>query len=1396
MSAKPQYFETIRERAAKRWAQLESDPELAGPWHQLFKQVQSPRHILSELLQNADDAGATEASVSVKDHWFYFTHNGEDFTQDHFASLCRFGYSNKRALHTIGFRGIGFKSTFSLGGPVELHTPTLSVAFDRQRFTEPKWIEAQAQLEALTQIRVPISDANREREVQKNLAEWLTSPVSLLFFKHIRRLRIEDKEMFWGSLGPGPVPNTEWMALHDDPDHSFLIARSAAEAFPEEALEEIRQERMLGDDQEMDFPPSKVEIVLGAKGRLYVVLPTGVETPLPFACNAPFIQDPARVKIKGPETSPTNRWLLQRVGALAASVMLQWLEDETASLVEKSRAYNLFPDVDREDSSLEGTCAASVETSFDDSLDGRAFLLTDEGALKPTKQSIVVPHELFDIWPAAQVSSLLDEGARPAMCRHISPEDVGRLVHWGVTEEITKERLIAALQSKHLPRPKAWRQLLKLWAYIAPEIIGYNFHIRKKDIRFIPVQGKEVLYSANEVVRLGEKRLLQSEADWNFLAEHLLVLNQNWSRFLTEQRRLAEERKDADAVEEVEAAFAVLKQVGLEDTSDINKVVEQVALDFFAGDSLSLANCVQLAQIAAKLGATAGDAMRFATRDCHLRSADKAILFDQHDSVAELLPPTWGANHILHGDYSKAFTSCGSEDWLRWVSSGRSKLIGFAPLVQKRLPIYGKASLERELLKRGLDDDPSYQYVTQQFVIEDWDFEEEHWRHWASLAKKDATLWPRIVERILSQGEGYWSKAKTAKALHVATTGSTRTLTYDPLLPSWIMKLRDLACLPDTRGFYHKPAELLVRTPSTESLMDVEPFVDGLLDRETTRPILLLLGARDTPTGPDRLLDCLRALARSDRPPVYEVEKWYRRLDQMIDACSTADVANIKKAFANEKIVLTDAGNWVAAPGVFLTPDEEDVPGAALIRSAVRDLMLWRKINIADHPTVDLAIEWLKGLPSGEPLSEDDARRVRALLRRHPARIWMECGHWLNLAREWAPANSLEYALTMQSLTEYSHLHEWVKQKTADLQRLSMETIEAEPFNKLPQLAGRIEDRLYANPLFRGTAVRKAWLTQFGSDLRRIELSEEKDTNRIRALAESLADTKWQVMPGLQIIPYIDGTPAGTPRSSDVAWFEQTLYVEELSKAKLAKLVPDRLGKIFGRTDVAAALNYCFGRSSEDVAEYMEENFTLAAISVDRPQPGAITPVAKDGTADKGEEPSDDQPDNELGNPGVIVEPEDDIEPGADEGERGPEESKTAPTKVAPPPKPAKPGIMERFARVGGFKKDGDDRFYHSDGTWIARSTGDVFPWEKRSAAGDLICRYWPKDHCLDLEPLQLGSDIWGLIDKFPAEYALVLADHDGNALEVSGAKLSGMLKNKELVLFPATYRLVVNHDR
>lgn len=137
MSAKPEYFEPIRKLSAKRWEQLDSDPELAGPWRQLFKQVQSPRHVLSELLQNADDAHATEASVEISDGYFVFSHNGEDFTKEHFASLCGFGYSNKRALHTIGFRGSDLRARSVLANASSFTHPHFPLASIRSGLPNP-----------------------------------------------------------------------------------------------------------------------------------------------------------------------------------------------------------------------------------------------------------------------------------------------------------------------------------------------------------------------------------------------------------------------------------------------------------------------------------------------------------------------------------------------------------------------------------------------------------------------------------------------------------------------------------------------------------------------------------------------------------------------------------------------------------------------------------------------------------------------------------------------------------------------------------------------------------------------------------------------------------------------------------------------------------------------------------------------------------------------------------------------------------------------------------------------------------------------------------------------------------------------------------------------------------
>jgi hypothetical protein len=289
--------------------------------------------------------------------------------------------------------------------------------------------------------------------------------------------------------------------------------------------------------------------------------------------------------------------------------------------------------------------------------------------------------------------------------------------------------------------------------------------------------GKDVLYSATDVVRLGEKKLLQSEDDWEFLAKHFMTLNQNWPRFLAEQRRTAADRKDASAQKTVEAAYAVLDKLGLDDTSDVNRVIDRIAAKFFSQKSISLPGCVQLAQIAAKLGATAGNTFRYATRGKNLRSIKENILFDEDGKLEDLLPEQQQATQLLHPTYIAQFSSCSREEWLRWVSSGRAGLVTFIPLVQKRVNIYGEGRIEQEARKRGLKGDLSYPYATSQFVVEDWDFEDIYWHHWQALAASDDRVWAKVANRVLSQRDVYWKPAKSARLLQIARNGYTQLMT-------------------------------------------------------------------------------------------------------------------------------------------------------------------------------------------------------------------------------------------------------------------------------------------------------------------------------------------------------------------------------------------------------------------------------------------------------------------------------------------------------------------------------------------------------------------------------------------------------------------------------------------
>jgi hypothetical protein len=97
---------------------------------------------LIELLQNADDAGATLFGLHSFQSGFVVGNNGRPFTIHDVEALCRSGSSNKRrGGSTIGYRGIGFKSA-SHDAYTFLAVILLSIFRSRElnKFCEMTWM--------------------------------------------------------------------------------------------------------------------------------------------------------------------------------------------------------------------------------------------------------------------------------------------------------------------------------------------------------------------------------------------------------------------------------------------------------------------------------------------------------------------------------------------------------------------------------------------------------------------------------------------------------------------------------------------------------------------------------------------------------------------------------------------------------------------------------------------------------------------------------------------------------------------------------------------------------------------------------------------------------------------------------------------------------------------------------------------------------------------------------------------------------------------------------------------------------------------------------------------------------------------------------------------------------
>lgn len=372
-------------------------------------------HFVYELLQNADDAGATEIAFRVAETELVVEHNGRPFDTGDVKAISYFG-KGKTDLTKIGHFGLGFKSVFAYTASPSIHSGVESFEIHDLYSLASKPYPEDLPV-GRTRIVLPFDHAQRnpayiEKRKRKSavaarneIATKLASlgATTLLFTDSLRDIQ-------WTCDG------REGRYLRDD----SMVAANARETYI--ITNEDEEERYLAFSRDVDWPDEEnetqqtrrrpVQIAFQLTDRLdrggrvepltrpplFVFFPTSMTLDLGFVIQGPYRTTPARDNI--PADDEFNRHLI----AVSAALLMDVLTTMQAMDILDLHALAALP------------IAASLATNaflqplYDrtrEVLEHEPFLPTaDGGHVRGTDAKIARGSELVSLFKTAQLKAL------------------------------------------------------------------------------------------------------------------------------------------------------------------------------------------------------------------------------------------------------------------------------------------------------------------------------------------------------------------------------------------------------------------------------------------------------------------------------------------------------------------------------------------------------------------------------------------------------------------------------------------------------------------------------------------------------------------------------------------------------------------------------------------------------------------------------------------------------------------------------------------------------------------------------------------------------------------------------------------------------------------------------
>ena len=288
-------------------------------------------HLVFELLQNAEDKGATCARFELSETKLSFTHDGRPFSKDDIRRITNYGRSAEyEEEDKIGRFGIGFKSVFGCTETPRICSDT--VAFEIVDRIVPKAMPRPASSIRLsmreTVIELPFNGKMKAADEARDEIRSGLQRMSAMSILHLASIKSIQWRIYDGGSGrisrieleDGVVRIDEKGTLGES-ERWFLRFREPYAEGTSMHLDVVYELRERESAQETLWAGGEAlsdhfRVVPSERGSVAVFFPADKETSnLRFHLHAPFIPELSRASIK---EHPENASLLERLAALVA----------------------------------------------------------------------------------------------------------------------------------------------------------------------------------------------------------------------------------------------------------------------------------------------------------------------------------------------------------------------------------------------------------------------------------------------------------------------------------------------------------------------------------------------------------------------------------------------------------------------------------------------------------------------------------------------------------------------------------------------------------------------------------------------------------------------------------------------------------------------------------------------------------------------------------------------------------------------------------------------------------------------------------------------------------------------------------------------------------------------